>query len=130
MYIYRFSYDEFDLSDFDKDNDFIYMDCPYSANCDAVYNEVIDNEGWGEKQDIEFFEFCKKLNEKGYKFAMSNVFCNKGHESIILKEWCKNNNMVVHHLKMKYASHGVDKNFTDEVLVCNYGDKEKELFEM
>ena len=31
---------------------------------------------------------------------------------------------------MKYASHGVDNNFTDEVLICNYGEENKDLFDL
>ena len=117
------------LSKFDKNKDFIYMDLPY-ANTDATYNEVRDNDGWGEEQDYEFFKFCEKLNEKGFRFAISNVFCNKGLENNHLKEWCEKNNFIVHHLNMKYASHGVDNNFTDEVLICNYGEEDKDLFDL
>ena len=129
VHIYNKSYDEFDFNDF-KENDFLYADPPYSAESNAVYNEVRDNDGWGEEQDIKFLDFCKKLDEKGIKFGFSNVFCNKGHEAIYLQNWCKENNMIVHHLNMKYASHGVDKNFTDEVFVCNYGEEDKDLFDM
>ena len=129
VYIYQLSYEKVDLSKFDKNKDFIYMDLPY-ANTDATYNEVRDNDGWGEEQDYEFFKFCEKLNEKGFRFAISNVFCNKGLENNHLKEWCEKNNFIVHHLNMKYASHGVDNNFTDEVLICNYGEEDKDLFDL
>ena len=105
------------------------MDLPY-ANTDATYNEVRDKDGWGEEQDYEFFKFCEKLNEKGFRFAISNVFCNKGLKNNHLKEWCEKNNFIVHHLNMKYASHGVDNNFTDEVLICNYGEENKDLFDL
>ena len=110
MYIYQLSYEKVDLSKFNKDKDFIYMDLPY-ANTDAIYNEVRDT-------------------EKGFRFAISNVFCNKGLENNHLKEWCEKNNFIVHHLNMKYASHGVDNNFTDEVLICNYGEEDKDLFDL
>lgn len=128
--LFNLSYDEIDLSDFDKEKDFIYLDSPYSANTNAVYNEKRDMEGWGELQDKKFFSWCEELNEKGYRFAMSNVFCNKGYEAVYLQNWCKENNMVVHHLNMKYASHGIDNNYTDEVLICNYGEQPKDIFDL
>ena len=126
------SYDEIDLSGFDKENDFIYLDPPYSANANSVYNEKRDMEGWGEEQDKKFFAWCKELNEKGYKFAMSNVFCNKGYEAKYLQEWCKENDMTVHHLNMKYAGHSRESanSLVDEVLICNYGEEDKDLFEL
>ena len=112
-------------------NDFIYLDPPYSANSNSVYNEKRDMEGWGDKQDKRFFAWCEELNKKGYKFAMSNVFCNKGYVAEYLQNWCKENNMI-HHLNMKYAGHSYESanQITDEVLICNYGKEDESLFEM
>ena len=129
MYIYHKSYDDIDFSNFNE-NDFIYLDPPYSANSNSVYNENRDMGGWGEKQDKKFFAWCKKLNEIGCKFAMSNVFHNKGYEAKYLQDWCKENKMIIHHLNKKYASHGIDKNICDEVLICNYGEQDKDIFDM
>lgn len=129
VHLYNMSYENVDLSGFDKEKDFAYFDIPY-ANTDSVYNEVQDTIGWGEEQDYEFFKYCEELNRKGFRFAISNVFCNKGFENNHLKDWCKKNNFIVHHLNMKYASHRVDKNITDEVLICNYGEEDKDLFDL
>lgn len=130
LHIYNKDYETFEFDDFNKETDFIYLDPPYSANSNSVYNEKCDMEGWNEEQDKKFLSWCEKLNDKGYKFAMSNVFCNKGYVADYLQNWCKKNNFIVHHLNMKYASHGVDNNITDEVLICNYGKQLPTIFNL
>ena len=118
--IYNLSYTSF--KDFDEDC-FVYMDLPYS-NTDAVYNENRELEGWTEKNDYEFFQYCEDLNRRGIKFAISNVFCNKDVKNEHLVEWCEKNNWEVHHLNMTYATHWHTfddyVSNTDEVLICNY----------
>lgn len=128
VHIYNKSYEEF--TEFNAD-DFVYTDIPYS-NCDSVYNEKRDLDGWGEEQDYEFFKWCELLNSKGVKWAISNVFCNKGLENKHLVEWCEKNNWVVHHLSVKYAGHSKESAnmVTDEVLICNYGEEDKDLFDL
>ena len=64
-----------------------------------------------------------KANEKGIKFALSNVLENKGKANDILKEWSKKYNVI--HLNNSYGNcnyHAKDKtnNGTDEVLIINY----------
>ena len=116
-----------DFTEFELDS-FVYMDVPY-CNTNAMYNgetDLVDD--WNEESDYEFFRYCEMLNEKGIKFAISNVFCNKGKSNDHLKEWCEKNKWIVHHLNMKYASHGVDTNETDEVLICNHEYKGSMLF--
>lgn len=123
------SYEEVELKS--PNECFIYADIPYT-NTNAVYNEISgDIGGWTEKNDYVFFKYCEELNQKGYKWAISNVFCNKRKENTHLIKWCKDNNWIVHHLNMKYASHGIDENITDEVLICNYNSDYKDnIFDM
>lgn len=99
--------------------DFVYCDPPYLVTC-ASYNE---KDGWNEKHEIELLELLDKLNEKGIRFALSNVLENKGKSNNILKEWCKKYN--TYHLNNTYGNcnyHAKDKsnNSTDEVLITNY----------
>lgn len=99
--------------------DFVYCDPPYLVTC-ASYNE---KDGWNEKHEIELLELLDSLNEKGIRFALSNVLENKGKSNDILKEWCKKYN--TYHLNNTYGNcsyHAKDKsnNSTDEVLVTNY----------
>ena len=100
-------------------NDIVYCDPPYLITC-ASYNE---NGGWNETKERELLKLLDNLNERGVKFALSNVFENKGKSNDILIEWSKKYN--VHHLNNSYGNcnyHAKDKtsNTTDEVLITNY----------
>ena len=100
-------------------NDIVYCDPPYLITC-ASYNE---NGGWNEIKERELLKLLDNLNERGVKFALSNVFENKGKSNDILMEWAKKYN--VHHLNNNYGNcnyHAKDKtsSTTDEVLITNY----------
>ena len=100
-------------------NDIVYCDPPYLITC-ASYNE---NGGWNEIKERELLKLLDNLNERDIKFALSNVFENKGKSNDILMEWAKKYN--VHHLNNTYANcnyHAKDKtsSTTDEVLITNY----------
>lgn len=100
-------------------NDFVYCDPPYLVTC-ASYNE---SDGWNETKEYELLELLDKLNDKGIRFALSNVFENKGKSNDILKEWSKKYN--INYLNNTYGNcnyHAKDKseNSTVEVLVTNY----------
>lgn len=100
-------------------NDFLYADPPYLISC-ASYNE---SDGWNENKEHALLELLDKLNDKGVKFALSNVLENKGKSNDILKEWSRKYN--VYHLNNNYGNcnyHAKDKskNSTDEVLITNY----------
>ncbi len=102
-----------------KDSDFVYCDPPYLITC-ASYNE---HEGWNEEKERKLLSLLDELNDKGVKFALSNVLENKWKENLILKEWAKKYN--IHHLNHSYNNcnyHAKDKskNSTDEVLITNY----------
>lgn len=62
------------------------------------------------------------LNEKGVKFALSNVLEHKGRENIILKNWAKKYN--INYLDYNYRNSNYqikEKKFkTSEVLITNY----------
>lgn len=100
-------------------NDFVYCDPPYLITC-ATYNE---QDGWNETCERNLLELLDKLNEKGVRFALSNVFVNKGRTNDILIKWSEKYN--VYHLSNTYSNCSYhakdrDKTGTDEVLVTNY----------
>lgn len=100
-------------------NDLIYCDPPYLITL-ASYNE---KDGWNETHEKELLELLDNANEKGIRFALSNVLENKGKSNDILKEWCNKYN--TYHLNNTYGNcnyHAKDKskNTTDEVLITNY----------
>lgn len=108
---------EFDWSNLNKD-DFVYLDPPYLIST-ATYNE---QNGWTEKNEIELLEILDKLNEKGIKFALSNVIEHKGRTNEILKSWSRMYN--VNYLNYDYNNSNYQKkdkkSKTIEVLITNY----------
>lgn len=100
-------------------NDFVYCDPPYLVTC-ASYNE---SDGWNENKERDLLGLLDRLNEKGIRFALSNVLENKGKSNDILKEWAKKYN--INYLNNTYGNcnyHAKDKsnNSTIEVLITNY----------
>lgn len=102
-----------------SNNDIVYCDPPYLISC-ASYNE---QDGWNKDCEKDLLSLLDSLNNKGIKFALSNVLENKGKSNEILKDWCKKYNTI--HLNNTYGNcnyHAKDKssNTTDEVLIINY----------
>ena len=104
---------------FNKD-DFIYLDPPYLLGL-ASYNE---SGGWDESKERSLYDLLFKLNERGIKFALSNVIEHKGKENKILKRFAKENELIIHKIKHNYNNSNYQSKSklgdTQEVLVTNY----------
>lgn len=99
------------------EQDFVYLDPPY-LNTLAIYNE---QQGWTMQDDYNLFTMCDFLTSRGIKWAMSNVFENKGVTNQHLINWVDKNNYNVHHFSdFTYVSCGKGNAKTDEVLIMNY----------
>jgi len=55
-----------------KKNDFVYLDPPYVPLSDTAHFTSYTREKFGENQQIELVEFCKKITKKGALFLLSN----------------------------------------------------------
>lgn len=99
-------------------DDLVYCDPPYLITC-ATYNE---KDGWNETREKELLSLLDRLNEKGIRFALSNVLFSKGKTNDLLIEWGQKYN--IHHLDYTYKNcnyHTKDKSSKpDEVLITNY----------
>lgn len=104
-----------DESLYTNEKSFYYFDPPYLVTT-APYNGE-----WDEKTEIDLLNLIDRLNERGIKFALSNVFLSNGKENVILKEWSKKYTVII--LKRQYRNANYQKvNVTDsiEVLIKNY----------
>jgi DNA adenine methylase len=96
-----------------KENDFVYLDPPYLISF-SEYNKL-----WNETTEKELLAILDKLNEKGIKFAISNIVSYKGRENKIFKEWMAK--YKVFKIKSNYISYYDNtKKDIKEVLVTNY----------
>ncbi|MBR6226483.1 MAG: Dam family site-specific DNA-(adenine-N6)-methyltransferase [Bacilli bacterium] len=99
---------------------FYYCDPPYFLG-DAAYNE---SNGWTDEDENRLLVFLKRLNDRGIKFALSNVLIHKGKEHKLLKSWAFENGFNVIYIKADYKNSNYqikDKTLkTIEVLITNY----------
>lgn len=114
------SFSSLDFKDIEvTQNSFVYIDPPYLATL-AAYNE---NGGWNETKEQELLDYMDLLDAKKIKFALSNVFQNKGNKNSLLLEWSKK--YKVHNLEhtyhnCNYQAKNKDSDSTHEVLITNY----------
>lgn len=108
-----------DLS-FLTERSLVYCDPPYLITT-ATYNE---KDGWTEKDEEDLFKVLDELNERGVKFALSNVLYHEGKTNTLLANWIDKNKYKVHKLFMDYHYSNYQKKSSkadsDEILVTNY----------
>ncbi|WP_324172167.1 Dam family site-specific DNA-(adenine-N6)-methyltransferase [Sulfurimonas sp.] len=75
---------------------FVYIDPPYLIT-QATYNE---NNGWNEDKELQLLHYIDALDARGIKFALSNVFENKGRVHELLIKWSQ-----------KYKVHKLEHNY-------------------
>ena len=105
---------------FMRHNDFLYADPPYLITCGTYNDGKRGFEGWTEKDDMALFGQLDELNNRGIRFALSNVIRHKGAENVQLKEWASK--YVIHYLEKSYANSNYQAHTTEtlEVIVTNY----------
>ena len=112
-----------DIENF-SDVEFVYADPPYLIT-DAVYNE---NAGWGKKEEKDLLNMLDKLDDKGIKFALSNVLQKKklNIRNEILFNWLEENNNKYFFNKIDYNYRSASYNkknrdgLEEEILITNY----------
>ncbi len=105
-----------------NDTDFVYLDPPYLITT-ATYNK-----DWNLEKEQELYRYLEELNNKGIRWAFSNVFRNNGKDNIVLREWVKkmqetHKNIHLYYLNAEYSHANFrrkNKGRTVEVLIINY----------
>ena len=69
--------------------DFIYCDPPYLITTGSYNDGNRGFKDWRNKQDLELLDYLDKANDKGIKFALSNVIEHNGIVNKGLLEWSK-----------------------------------------
>lgn len=107
-----------------KKGDFVYADPPYLITCGSYNDGKRGFRGWGKDDEIALYNILDALNDKGIKFALSNVVEHKGEKNTLLLSWKNRNRYHLHHINFNYDNcnyHTANKkNKTDEVLITNY----------
>ena len=104
-----------------NDNDFVYLDPPYSISCGVYQDGKRGFKGWTVQDDLDLLKLCDELNDNGIKFAMSNMLESKGIVNNTMKNWSTKYNVI--NLDMNYNGsnyHRTINNKDSEVLITNY----------
>ena len=97
------------------ENSVFYFDPPYFIT-NASYNDGKRGmKGWGVTEEMELLTILKQLDEKGYKFILSNVLEHKGKRHELLEQWIAENNYRI--IDAGTSGWRYAKN---EVLIVNY----------
>jgi len=104
------------------EKDFVYADPPYLIS-NASYNDGKRGfKNWGINEETQLLALLDYLNEKGVKFALSNVLIHKGMSNDKLIEWSKKYN--IKHIEKSYNNSSYQRKNKDketqEILICNY----------
>lgn len=97
------------------ENAIFYFDPPYYIT-NASYNDGKRGmKGWGIDQETELLSLLKSLDDKGYKFILSNVIRHKDRVNTLLLNWVEDN-------RYKLIEAGVSgwRYAKNEILVVNY----------
>lgn len=87
---------------------------------------ITNKADWSETDEKDLLRFLDSLNEKGLRFALSNVLRSKGKENTILIEWLDKNKDKYRAVSLNYSysnSNYQTKDKTsnsEEVLIINY----------
>lgn len=92
-------------------DDLVYCDPPYLISTGSYNDGKRGFKDWTEEEEKQLLELLDRLNEKGVKFALSNVLYHKGLANDLLIGWGK-----------KYHVHTIDKTYAN----CSYHFKERE----
>lgn len=96
-------------------NTLFYFDPPYFIT-NASYNDgKRGNKGWSTNEEIELLNILNILNEKGYKFLLSNVLYHKDKTNHLLVNWINEHNYKVIEIGKKGLRYS-----KNEVLIKNY----------
>ena len=101
-------------------NSFIYCDPPYLITTGSYNDGNRGFKNWTETEEKMLLDYLDRVNQRGIKFALSNVFEHKGKSNEILKEWSKKYNVKYLNHDYSNSSYNTKKGKSEEVLITNY----------
>lgn len=112
-------FQNFDISSLNS-GDLIYCDPPYLITTGSYNDGNRGFKDWGIKEEQALYAFLDKANEKGIRFALSNVLEHKGKSNDLLKEWAKKYRIIDIDRDYSNSSYNTIQGKSREVLIVNY----------
>ena len=100
--------------------DFIYCDPPYIISTGTYNDGKRGFKDWREEEERKLYEYLDRANERGIRFAVSNVIEHKGKVNESLYEWSKKYRVIDLNGDYSNASYNTSRDTSREVLVVNY----------
>ena len=85
-------------------NSFVYCDPPYLITTGSYNDGNRGFKNWTEKEEKQLLDLLDILNNRGIKFALSNVLEHSNKENIILKKWLKERNYRIIDVESDYKN--------------------------
>lgn len=114
---YELKNEDYTCIDWEKypKNTLFYFDPPYFITNTSYNDGKRGNKGWGINEEIELLDILNFLNNKGYKFILSNVIYHKEKTNHLLLNWIQEHNYKVIEIGAKGLRY-----MKNEVLIKNY----------
>lgn len=110
---YNMDFQEFVNNVEPTEEDFVYLDPPYLITF-SEYNKL-----WDEDSEMRLIQFLDELNERGVRFAVSNVLWHRRRYNGTFNEWAQQYNII--RIQSNYINyHDNTEKDSYEVLVKNY----------
>ena len=113
---------DIDLSAYGK-GDFIYVDPPYLITTGSYNDGKRGFNGWSINDEKDLLEYLDVANDRGLKFALSNVMIHSNKKNELLIMWATKYNVI--QINSNYTNSSYNKlnrsdKQTEEVLIMNY----------
>ena len=118
---------EFTSSDFENFDinkltarDMIYCDPPYFITTGSYNDGNRGFKDWKITQEEALYNFLDKADERGIRFALSNVLTHKGRTNELLCEWSEKYKVITLSSDYSNSSYNTKRGASTEVLIINY----------
>lgn len=108
-----------------NEQDLVYCDPPYLITTGTYNDGKRGFKGWSEIEEKQLLSLLDSLNNKGVKFALSNVLEHKGNVNNLLSQWVFENKYNLHYLNFSYSNSSYNTRKkgsfeSKEILITNY----------
>ncbi|MDR3244536.1 MAG: Dam family site-specific DNA-(adenine-N6)-methyltransferase [Elusimicrobiota bacterium] len=103
-----------------RKDDFVYCDPPYLITLGSYNDGKRGFKDWKEEQEIQLYNLLDSLNERGIRFALSNVSEHKGKTNKILDSWSKKYRVIDMDYNYSNSCYNTKRQSSREILAVNY----------
>ena len=115
----EFDFEEFDIAQLGY-GDFVYCDPPYLITTGSYNDGNRGFKNWSEKEEKALYDFLDRLNDRGVRFALSNVLEHKGKTNAMLHKWAAKYRVIEIKSNYSNSSYNTANGSSREVLIVNY----------